>query len=93
MNSESWAALITGIIAGLVALVGFLLNQLANRRERRSKIYAEALQAVQEYSELPYKIRRRASSDGATRAALGHAISDSQAQLRFYRSLLQIDPR
>ena len=70
MSAESWAALVTGVVAGLAALLGFLGNQLANRRERKSKIYAEALEAVQQYTELPFIIRRRPSSDGATRAAL-----------------------
>lgn len=91
MSGQSWVALTTGIIAALVGIAGFLLNQLANRRERKSKIYAEALEAVQEYAELPYRIRRRASEDGPTRAALGDRISDLHAKLAFYRRWLQID--
>ena len=91
MSGESWVALTTGIIAALVGIVGFLLNQVANRRERKSKIYAEALEAVQEYAELPFRVRRRASEDGPTRAALGDRISDLHAKLTFYRRWLQID--
>jgi hypothetical protein len=91
MQGDSWVVLITGTVAGLVALVGYLLNQLANRRERKSKVYAEALEAVQEYAELPFRIRRRPSSDGVTRAELGGRISDIHAKLAFYGSWLYVD--
>jgi hypothetical protein len=91
MRGESWAALITGIVAGLVAVMGFLFNQIANRRERKSKVYAEALTALKEYTELPFRIRRRASSSGDTRAVLGEKISDVLSQLGFYYAWLQID--
>jgi hypothetical protein len=91
MSGESWAGLVTGIIAGFVALIGFLLNQLANRRERKSKVYAEALRAIKTYQELPYRIRRRASSDGPTREAIGNRISDVYTEIAFYLAWLQID--
>jgi len=32
--------------------------------EHKSKLFAEALAVIYEYQELPYRIRRRASSDG-----------------------------
>jgi hypothetical protein len=82
-----WAA----IVAGLVALVGYSLTQLANRQERKRKLYAEALAAVREYEELPFRIRRRQASDNATRAALGEQISDTFKLLRFHLAYLQID--
>jgi hypothetical protein len=91
MDAGSLAGLLTGIIAGLVALIGYLLNQLANRRERKSKVYAEALEAIREYQELPYKIRRRPDSEGATRAALGDKTGDVVSKLWFYRAWLQTD--
>jgi hypothetical protein len=56
MDAGSWAAISAGIVAGAGALVGFLGSQLANRRERKSKVYAEALAAIKEYEELPYRI-------------------------------------
>jgi hypothetical protein len=93
MSGESWAGLLTGIVAGFVALIGFLLNQLANRRERKSQVYAEALRAIKAYQELPYRIRRRASSDGPTREALGSRISDVYTDLAFYLAWLEIDSR
>jgi hypothetical protein len=87
----NWAPVLAAIIAGLVALAGYLVTQFANRRDRKAKVYAEALAAVREYQELPYRVRRRAASDAATRAALAERISDVMAKLGFYEAWLQID--
>ena len=91
MDAGSWAAISAGIVAGAGALVGFLGSQLANRRERKSKVYAEALAAIKEYEELPYRIRRRPSSDGATRAALGDMVGDVLSKLWFYQAWVHTD--
>jgi hypothetical protein len=91
LDSAAWIALATASIAASVALVGYFITQIANRRERKSKVYAEALAVLREYQELPYRIRRRPSSDGATRAALGDEISNVLGRLGFYRSWLEID--
>lgn len=93
MSPASLIALATASIAASVALVGYFVTQLANRRERKSKVYAEALAVLREYQELPYRIRRRPSSDGPTRAKLGDEVSDVLGRLGFYRSWLEIDSR
>lgn len=84
-------ALVTAGIAGLVALIGYMMTQAANRRERKSRLYAEALSAVREYQELPYRVRRRPSSDNKTRAELGAQISAVMTKLGFYVRFLQLD--
>jgi hypothetical protein len=91
MNASGLATIWTGIIAGLVALTGYLLNQSANRRERRSKVFAEALEAIRDYQELPYKIRRRPGSDGKTRAELGRDTGDAVSKLWYYRAWLETE--
>jgi hypothetical protein len=93
MDTASLAALLTAVIAGLVALVGYLLNQATNRRERKSKVYAEALLALRQYQELPFKIRRRPSSDSTTRAELGREWSDVVSNVVFYLGWLRIESR
>ena len=90
MNA-GFATVLTGIIAGLVALTGYLLNQSANRRERKSKVFAEALEAIRDYQELPYKIRRRPDSDGGTRAELGRHTGDVVSKLWYYRAWLETE--
>jgi hypothetical protein len=91
VGSDSRVALLAAIIAGSVAVVGYLITQAANRRERKSRLYAEALSVVREYQELPYRVKRRPASDGATRAELGEQISAVMTKLGFYLRWLQID--
>jgi hypothetical protein len=91
MDINGWIALSTAIIAGAVALTGYLLNQLANWRESKSRLFAEALAVIYEYQELPYRIRRRASSDGATRAMLGGLTSDVMTKLGFHLACLHME--
>jgi hypothetical protein len=91
MNSNTWVPLLTAAIAGLVALIGYSLTQFANRRERKSKSYAEALAAIRQYQELPYLIRRRSESSSATRSALAQQISEVMAKLGFHQAWLQMD--
>lgn len=91
MSSSNWIALAVGVLTALVAAVGYLLNQAANRREHRARIYADALEAVREYEELPIRIARRGIGDAATRTELGGRISDSIVRLGFYRAWLLIE--
>lgn len=93
MTQESWAPVATAVIAGAVALIGYLLSQHAARRERKSKIYAEALATVRSLEEMPFRIRRRPSSDPETRAALATRLSDVFTDLRFHIVYLQVDSK
>lgn len=54
-------ALIVPFIAVFGAFLTYALNQRAARREHQAKTFAEALTAVEEYLEMPYRIRRRPS--------------------------------
>ena len=74
-----------------MAVAGYVVTQFTNRRDRKAKVYAEALAAVREYQELPYRVRRRAASDAATRAALAERVSEVMSKLGFYLAWLRID--
>ena len=54
------AVLLGGVIAVAGAVVTatltYGLNQRAARRERQSSAFAEALSAIEDYAELPYRI-------------------------------------
>ena len=90
MNTSNWILLLTSISAAAVALIGYLLNQVAVRNERRSRVYAEALSAVFEFQELPYRIRKRAASEDSS-AVIAQKISDVFVRLDFYRALLLLE--
>ena len=83
--------LIVPVVAGCFLLAGYLLNQIWARNERRAKAFAEALAAVENYLEMPYRVRRRPASDPETRATLTNQMSDIKAQIAFHQAWLQVE--
>jgi hypothetical protein len=83
--------LIVPVVAGCFLLAGYLLNQIWARNERRAKAFAEALAAVENYLEMPYRVRRRPASDSETRATLTNQMSDIKAQIAFHQAWLQVE--
>lgn len=83
--------LIVPVVAGCFLLAGYLLNQIWARNERRANAFAEALAAIENYLEMPYRVRRRAASAPQTRAALTNQMSDIKAQIAFHQAWLQVE--
>jgi ketosteroid isomerase-like protein len=90
---DNAATVIAGIgaalIAALVAVAGYTIQQRAARREQRARTYAEALQAVEDYLEGPYRIRRRDGSAEARRH-LTESISTIKSRINFHQAWLRI---
>lgn len=88
------AALLAGVIAVAGALVSvaltYNLNQRAARRERQTNVFAEALSAIEDYAELPYRILRRPGTPGA-RHELTEQISHIQSRIAFHQAWLSIE--
>lgn len=92
-----WAAVIqaTGaVVAALIAVailyLGYRHQKSLARREERSRNYAESIQALHDYLEAPYRVRRRDGSEEA-RMRVTSEISDVQSRLRYYEALLSLD--
>jgi hypothetical protein len=79
-------------VAGAIiaAVLTYAVNQRAARRERRAKAFAEALATIEEYAEMPYRIRRRRDASMARYDLTDH-ISDIQARLAYHQALLQLE--
>ena len=88
------AALLAGVVAVAGALVSaaltYNLNQRAARRERQANVFAEALTVIEEYAELPYRIRRRPGTPDA-RHELTEQISQIQSRIAFHQAWLAIE--
>jgi hypothetical protein len=82
---------VAALIAAVVAVAGYMLTQAQARRERRAKEFAQALAAVEEYLEAPYRIRRRQSATPEARDALTNALSDLQARITHHRAWLYVE--
>ncbi|MGI3200604.1 hypothetical protein ACRJ4W_23030 [Streptomyces sp. GLT-R25] len=85
------AALIVPCIALLGAFLTYALSQRVVRREHRAKTFAEALTAVEEYLEMPYRIRCRPDSSSAVRQQLTDEVSSLLARMAFHQAWLQIE--
>lgn len=92
ISSMSWdgiATIIAAVLAVVIALIGFSVQQRAARKERLAEIYSEALRAVEDYLEAPYLVRRRDGS-AAARQVITTYVSGIQSRLSYYRTLLDI---
>ncbi|GEB60253.1 FCD domain-containing protein [Streptomyces gardneri] len=79
------------VIVLLGVYVTYALNQSAARRERRAKTLSEALTAVEEYLEMPYRSRRRtrACRQGFTHAESGAIDRLSELNTSCHRALAE----
>ncbi|NDK30621.1 hypothetical protein [Nesterenkonia haasae] len=88
----SWdgiATIIAALLATVVAVAGYSIQQRIARKQRRAEIYSEALRAVEDYLEAPYLVHRRDGSAAARQSITTH-ISDIQSRLSYYCALLDI---
>lgn len=80
----------TGLLAAAVAVLGYRHQQLTARKLARSTMYAEALRAVLDYLEGPYRVRRHDGTPEARRSIID-ALSEVQSRIAFHSSWLDID--
>ncbi|GIF40147.1 hypothetical protein BC793_108102 [Actinoplanes xinjiangensis] len=76
--------------AALTALLTYGLNQRSARRERRARAFGEALSVIEDYAEMPYRIRRRSGTVEA-RQQLTEEVSRIYSRLAFHQALLDIE--
>lgn len=59
---EQGGTLLAAAVGVGIAVWTYLVTRAAARRDRQANVYAEALRAVEDYLEGPYRIRRRNGS-------------------------------
>ncbi|MFG1928943.1 hypothetical protein [Cryptosporangium sp. NPDC048952] len=82
--------MITVVGGALVAAMVYHLNQRAARRERRAKAFADALNAIEDYAEMPYRIRRRCPG-AEVRQQLTVEFCRIKSRIRFHEAWLRIE--
>lgn len=87
--SDGAATILAAVIAALVVVVGYFVQQSFVRRERRARAYSEAVRAVEDYMEAPFLILRR---DGTvvTQRQITDKISDIQSRIAYHQAELSI---
>jgi Flp pilus assembly protein TadB len=103
VDKANSVSLIVALIAAFVAILGYVINQLQIHRERRAKVFAEALAAAVDYIHMPYVIGTRSVpaqsldpkdrdlDEVSTRREIGNRLREVQAKLYFHQSLIQLE--
>jgi Tfp pilus assembly protein PilE len=83
------ATVLVGIIAAVIAVKTYKTQQKETRRQQKATFYAEAVRAVEDYMEGPYRILRKDGSAESRRAITQH-ISDVKSRISFYTGWMAI---
>jgi len=89
VTGDGIMTLVAGILAAAVVIVGYSIQKRRARMAERATIYAEAIRAVHDYLEAPYRVRRRDGSSTARMAITDH-VSDIQSRLAYFATLLRV---
>jgi hypothetical protein len=85
----AFAAVAAAVIAAGVAVRAYRTQQAEIRRQQKATFYAEAVRAVEDYAEAPYRIRRRDGTAAARRELTQH-LSDVKSRISFYTAWMAI---
>jgi hypothetical protein len=85
------ATIVVSLIAAATALTGYLLSNAGGRRIERARRYAEALDTVERYRQLPYTFLRLHDGTPETRARLAEMLGETQTALSFHRRWLTLE--
>ena len=92
LGDFSWAQ-VAPLLAALIAAAGVALTLLVNaaraRRETLATLYGDALGAVAEYLEGPYRILRK-DGEASTRFAITSKLSDVKTAIDHHQALLRL---
>lgn len=88
---KDYIPLLVAGVAGLVALSGYIVNGAASRRMEKVARFAEALDAIERYRQLPFTFRRRHDETVQTRAELAKLLAEVQISLAFHKRLLKLN--
>jgi hypothetical protein len=84
-------SLVVGILAAVVAILGYTITHATNRVERRSRTYADAISALVQFQNLPHRIRRRSDGSDVTRALISEHVRNVHEALSYHVVLLRLD--
>jgi hypothetical protein len=93
-TSSDWVApaIVAAIVAAAVSLTTFALTGRRARLDRQRQLFAEAFEAVTEYREYPYIVRRRSPDEPAKeRTRISSDLSKVQARLNALQARLLVE--
>lgn len=84
------AVLLAALIAAAGVTATILTTSSRARRDRLASLYADALSAVSEYIEGPYRIRRRTQGEASQRFTITALLSDVKARIDHSENMLAL---
>lgn len=92
-NSSLWApAIVAAIVAAAVSLTTFVLTTRRQRLDRQRRVFGDAFEAVMEYREYPFIVRRRNPDEAEKeRQRLSGELSRVQARMNAYQARLLVE--
>jgi hypothetical protein len=94
--SSAWVAptIVISIVALGVSLATFFLAGRRARLDRQRQVFGDAFEAIMEYREYPYIVRRRSPEDPANeRQRISGDLSRVQAKLNAFHARLAVEDR
>ena len=91
---SSWLvpAITAAIVAAAVSLTTFALSGRRARLDRQRQVFADAFEAVMEYREYPFIVRRRSKDEQAKeRVRISSVLSSVQARLNGFKARLRVE--
>ncbi|WP_290471727.1 hypothetical protein [Leifsonia sp. 71-9] len=89
ITGDGIATIIAAILAAMMVVIGYRVQQSQTRKASQAAVYAEAIRAIHDYLEAPYRVRRR-DGRAASRLDVTNHVSDVQSRIAYYRTLLQL---
>jgi hypothetical protein len=93
-TESSWVApaIVAAVVAAAVSLTTFALTVRRARLDRQRQVFADAFEAVMEYREYPFIVRRRSKDEQAKeRARISGELSKGQARLNGFKARLRVE--
>ena len=85
-------AIVAAIVAAAVSLTTFALTARRQRLDRQRQVFADAFEAVMDYREYPFIVRRRNPNEKEKeRVRLSGELSRAQARMNAYKALLLVE--
>lgn len=94
-SANWWApAIVAAIVAAAVSLTTFGLTGRRARIDRQRQVFADAFEAVMEYREYPFIVRRRNNDEPAKeRQRISGELSKVQGKLNGFKARLLVEDR
>jgi hypothetical protein len=89
VTGDGLITLIAAVLAAVVVMIGYSIQKKQAREAEQAAVYGEAIRAVHDYLEAPYRVRRRDGGSPARMAITDH-VSDVQSRLAYYETLLRV---